>query len=137
MIFLHSIKRVEPIPLENYPRKETTPWKRTFRFSVKVYIYLKPFICLKYENVNIENKATTGKTFLNFWNLAFQNEKMDREWTDLPFEFNPHFIGSSPEIKYILISPKNPNFKDSNPSTTLAGVCTMLWGACVKTIIVW
>ena len=64
--------------------KETAPWKRKFRFSVKVNIYLKLCICLKSENVNIENEDATGKKILNFLNLAFQNEKMDEEWTDLP-----------------------------------------------------
>ena len=38
-----------------------TPWKRKFRFSVKVNIYLKPCICLKSENVNIENEGGSGK----------------------------------------------------------------------------
>ena len=56
--------------------KEAAPLQRKLRFSVQVNIYLKPCICLKYENVNIENDSATGKTFLKFWNLAFQNEKL-------------------------------------------------------------
>ena len=35
--------------------------KKKFRFSVKVNIYLKPCICLKSENVNIENEGGSGK----------------------------------------------------------------------------
>ena len=31
------------------------------------------------ENVNIENEGAAGKNFWNFWNLAFQNGKKDRE----------------------------------------------------------
>ena len=47
------------VPAEGW--KETTPWKR--KFSVKVNIYLKPCICLKSENVDIENEGATGKNF--------------------------------------------------------------------------
>ena len=61
-------------------RKETAPWTRKFRLSVKVNIYLKPGIYLKSENVNIENEHAAGNV-LNFWILAFQNGKMDKEWT--------------------------------------------------------
>ena len=47
--------------------------------SVLRSIYLKPCICLKSENVNIENEGVLGRNFLNLGNLAFQNDRMDRE----------------------------------------------------------
>ena len=49
--------------------KETAPCKRKIRFSVKVNIYLKPCIYWKWRR--------SKKKKLNFWNLAFQIEKMD------------------------------------------------------------
>ena len=39
---------------------------------------------LKSENVNIINEGDAGKIFLNFLNLASQNEKMDGKSTGLP-----------------------------------------------------
>ena len=47
--------------------------KRKLRFSVKVNIYLKPCICLKFENVSIENEDVAAKKieFLKSW---MQNE---------------------------------------------------------------
>ena len=108
--------------------KETAPWKRKFRFSVKVNIYLKPCICLISENVNIENEGAAGKIFLNFWNLALQNEKMDREWTDLSLrdKTNP-LIGQHPlppnlESKIFWTSPKTQN---SDSPLNLSGGCTI------------
>ena len=93
--------------------KETAPWKRKFRFSVKANIYLKPCICLKSENMNTENEGTTSEYFWNFWNLAFQNEKMDGEWTDLNIRniTSPHIGYPPPEIENILTSTKNPKFQ--------------------------
>ena len=69
------------VPSERW--KETGPWKRKFRFSVKVNIYLKPCMHPKSKNVNIENKGGASKHFWNF-EIPFQNGKMDVEWTDLP-----------------------------------------------------
>ena len=51
--------------------KETVPWKRKSRISLKSIS--KPCIFLKSENVNIGNEGTTGKKKLNFWKLAFEN----------------------------------------------------------------
>ena len=48
-------------------------------------MYLKPCICLKSENVNIENEGAAGNFFFNFWNFTFQNEKVDREPKNMPF----------------------------------------------------
>ena len=31
----------------------------------------------------LKMRGATGKTFLNFCNPVFQNEKMERQWTDL------------------------------------------------------
>ena len=88
MFFLHSPKMLLLYGLDDPPNgwkidswfdwffvsterwKETAPWKRKFRC-----------ICLKSENINIENEGATSKNFWNFWNLAFQNEKIDGEWT--------------------------------------------------------
>ena len=47
--------------------------------------YLKSCICLKSENVDIENEGVADNFFVNFWNLAFQNKKMDRKLTS-PYE---------------------------------------------------
>ena len=99
--------------------KETAPWKRKFRFSVKLSICLKPCVCLKSEIVNIENEDATGKKVLNFSYLAFQNEKMDWEWTDLPLWNIPPspFIRQPPCNKNILT--KNPKFQKFLHSLTL------------------
>ena len=51
--------------------KETAPWKRKSRISLKSIS--KPCIFLKSENVNMGNEGTTGKKILNFWKLAFEN----------------------------------------------------------------
>ena len=47
--------------------------QENLEISVKVNIYLKTCMYLKFENVNIENEGAAGK------NLAFQNGKMDIE----------------------------------------------------------
>ena len=97
--------------------KETVPWKRKFRFGVKSNIYLKPCICLKSENMNIENEGAIW----NFWNLAFQNEKIDGEWTDLHIRnitFPPHRTSSPWNRKYFNLHKKP---KIPAPSLTLAG----------------
>ena len=49
------------ISVPNEGWKETAPSERKFRFSVKVNIYLKPCICLKSENVNIENEGAASR----------------------------------------------------------------------------
>ena len=63
------------VPSERW--KETAPWKRKFRFSVKVNIYLKPCMHPKSKNVNIENKGAAGK---NFWTFEILHFKMGK-WT--------------------------------------------------------
>ena len=50
---------------------------------------------------------------MNFWNLVFENEKMDGKWTDLPSLDNPSF---PPEIKNILTSPKSTKLQLLQPS---------------------
>ena len=84
-------------------------------------MYLKSCICLKSENVNIENEGAVGKNVLPFWNLSFQNEKMDGEWTDLP----PQNITPPPRTTHSLKSkifdlpPKKQN--SNSPLLNLAG----------------
>ena len=77
------------VPTEEW--NETASWKRKTRFKAKVNIYLKPCICLK-----SDNEGAAGKNFLNFWNLAFQNEKIDGKWTDLPMQNIPPVIEQHP-----------------------------------------
>ena len=113
--------------------KEAAPLQRKLRFSVQVNIYLKPCICLKYENVNIENDSATGKTFLNFWNLAFRNEKLTEIELTSPLQNippphpTPPIIGQpTHKSKNILTSFKNTKFQNSNsPLLTLVRVHTM------------
>ena len=38
--------------------------------------------------MNIKHEGTAGKK-MNFWNLVFENEKMDGKWTDLPLQNIP------------------------------------------------
>ena len=54
------------VPTEGW--KETCFLKKKIRFSVKVKIYLKSCICLKSENVNIENEGAAGKKIWIFEN---------------------------------------------------------------------
>ena len=67
------------VPTEGW--KETAPWKRKFRFSVKANMYMKPCICLKSKNVNIENEGANGKNFFEFLKSCILKweEKMDWE----------------------------------------------------------
>ena len=69
--------------------------------------------------MNIKHEGTAGKK-MNFWNLVFENEKMDGKWTDLPLRNipfpsldNPSF---PPEIKNILTSPKSTKLQLLQPS---------------------
>ena len=48
--------------------KKLAFWKKKIRFSVKVKICWKSCICLKSENVNIENEGAAGKKFWIFEN---------------------------------------------------------------------
>ena len=77
------------VPTEEW--NENASWKRKTRFKAKVNIYLKPCICLK-----SDNEGAADKNFLNFWNLAFQNEKIDGKWTDLPIQNIPPVIEKHP-----------------------------------------
>ena len=72
-------------------------------------MYLKPCMYLKSENVNTENEGAVGKNVLHFWNLSFQNEKMDGEWTDLPLQNITPLLGQpiSWNQKYLTSRQKN------------------------------
>ena len=59
--------------------KETAPWTRKLGFSVKVNIYLKPFIHFTSENMNIENEDAAGRNFWIFEILHFKIRKW-MEW---------------------------------------------------------
>ena len=61
-----------------------------------------PCICLKSENVNIDNEGTASKKDLNFWNLSFQIEKTNGEWTDTPLKHIP------PSHRRTLLHPPTP-----------------------------
>ena len=117
------------MPAERW--KETAPWKRKLRFSVKVNIYLKPCICLKSENVNIENDSATSKIFLDFWNLNFKMWKWTENELTSPSKIYPPpptpIVGQPlHKSKNIFTSLKNTEFKNSNsPLLTIVGVHTM------------
>ena len=59
--------------------KETAPWTRKLGFSVKVNIYLKPFIHFTSENMNTENEDAAGRNFWIFEILHFKIRKW-MEW---------------------------------------------------------
>ena len=107
------------VPTEEW--NETASWKRKTRFKAKVNIYLKPCICLK-----SVNKGAAGKFFLNFWNLAFQNEKIDREWTDLPIQNIPPCHRTTPPLKSKILWPplktQNSNF---SPYLNIFPICVL------------
>ena len=80
------------VPTEGW--KGTAPWAKKFRFSIKVNVYLKPCIHLKSENEYWKWGCRRQNFFIYlfiyfFWNLAFQNGKMDEEWTDFPLRNIP------------------------------------------------
>ena len=59
----------------------------------------------------LKMKAAPAK-LLNFWNLAFQKDKMDGEWTDLTLRNRTCFIGHPPRpLNQKWIAPQNPKFQ--------------------------
>ena len=112
------------MPTEGW--KETARWKRKFRVSVKFNVYWKPCICLKFENADIEKEGVADKTFLSFWNLSFQNVKMEVDWTYPQLRNKaPLSEENPPEIKNVLTFPKKPKFQNSNSSPNLGGGWTL------------
>ena len=62
--------------------KNPAPWKKKFRFGVKVNIYLKSSIHLKSENVNVDYKGAAGK---NFESVKFCISKWENgRWMNWP-----------------------------------------------------
>ena len=104
------------VPTEGWT--ETSPWKRKFRFSVKTISTWSLASVLNPKMWILNMRVPQAKIFLNFWNLSFQNEKMDGKWTGLPPRNNPPLIGKTPlpqyEIKNILTSLKNSKFQNFN-----------------------
>ena len=70
------------VPTEGWT--ETSPWKRKFRFSVKAISTWSFAFVLNPKMWILKMRVPQAKNFLNFWNLSFQNEKMDGKWTGLP-----------------------------------------------------
>ena len=92
----------------------------------KENFYLKPCICLKSKNVNIQSEDAAGKNFLNLSILHFQMRKWTENELTSPYKIQPPSSQDKPPaIKNILISPKNPKFKNSNSPLTLVGGCTL------------
>ena len=61
----------------------------------------------------LKMKAAPAK-LLNFWNLAFQKDKMDGEWTDLTLRNRTCLIGHPPApcpLNQKWIAPQNPKFQ--------------------------
>ena len=121
-VCLHSHKMLCFFWLDGLEGKQFHGFGKKILIHCKVNIFLKSYIYLKSENVNIENEGAAGRKFLNFWNLAFQNEKMNREWTDLPLKNASPLIGQPPwNQKYFHLPPKSKIPKLKLPLTLVGG----------------
>ena len=109
------------LPTEGW--KETAPWKRKFRFSVKVNIYLRPCICLKSENKNIENEGAANKIFWIFEILHFKMRKWMQNELTSPDEIYLPLIGQPPpwNQKYFDLRWKTQNSNSLSILTLVGG----------------
>ena len=67
---------------------------------------------------------------LNFWNLPFQNGKMDGEWTDFPLRNMKPLIGQPPwNLKYFGLpqKPKIPKFQLTPPPLEPSWYTNFFW----------
>ena len=116
--------------------KETAPWTRKLGFSVKVNIYLKPFIHFTSENMNIENEDAAGRNCIS---------KSENGWSDITIRNVyplPPLKGQNKrktqpihEIINILTSPKNPKFQ-SLDGTSARIACVVLSSALSFSLLV-
>ena len=93
--------------------KETAPWKRKFKFSVKSISASSPASVLNLKMGILKVRVRQPKFFFIFLNLVYQNEKIEGEWTDLPQRnippphrmiWNQKYFDSAPK-------PKIPKFQ--------------------------
>ena len=134
------------VPTEMW--KETAPWTRKLGFSVKVNIYLKPFIRFTSENMNTENEDAAGRNFWIFEILHFKIRKW-MEWhhhkkciptPHPPTPPRPPLKGQNKrktqpihEIKNILTSPENPKFQSLDGTSA---ICVVLSSALSFSLLV-